>query len=323
VSEVRVEPFATWLEALRWVHARAYAAVAAWCAYLILLAEILLSAPSEEERARWILAARTLLHDLFSELDGAANLFKRLERLRALYRAESAYAQRLESEVRAAARFPRSAVDFEESAAKARFRARSAFLFAEALERFLEVEEAARWWLGEPHWSWDEKEFEARLKVRFSRWRALAGRVLAAQARGERLGCGSILDFLRLFAEDFAPSAKLEPEEAARVVREALLQLDPPPPALEQTAEALEGLRELRVVTNFERMLRELYTELARLNAKRVELGLKPKPLPPLPEEACGWCPECPFRSRCPEAKLIYGEREEEEERRSCGAEEW
>jgi hypothetical protein len=89
------------------------------------------------------------------------------------------------------------------------------------------------------------------------------------------------------------------------VVREALLQLDPPPPALEQAAEALEGLRELRVVTNFERMLRELHSELARLNAKRVELGLKPKPLPPLPGEECGWCPECPFRSWCPEAKLI------------------
>jgi hypothetical protein len=70
-------------------------------------------------------------------------------------------------------------------------------------------------------------------------------------------------------------------------------------------------------------MLRELYTELARLNARRVKQGLEPKPLPPpLPEEECGWCPECPFRSECPEAKLIYGEGEEEEERRSYGGEE-
>jgi hypothetical protein len=76
-------------------------------------------------------------------------------------------------------------------------------------------------------------------------------------------------------------------------------------------------------LVNFERLLRELYSELARLNAKRVELGLEPKPLPPLPEEECGWCPECPFRSWCPEARLIYGEREEEERRKSYGEEEW
>jgi hypothetical protein len=323
VSEVRVEPFATWLKALRWIHARGYAAVAAWCAYLILLAEILLSSSSEEEKAKWILAARTLLHDLFSELDGAANLFERLERLRAIYRAESAYARRLEGEARAAAKFPRSAVDFEELAAKARFRARCAFLFAQALERFLEVEGAARWWLSEPHRSWDEKEFEARLRVRFGEWRALAGRVLAAQARGERLGCGSVLDFLRLYAEDFAPSAKLELGEAARVVREALLQLDPPQPALERAAEALRELRELRPLPNAERMLRELYLELARLNARRVELGLEPRPLPPPPEEECGWCPDCPFRGWCPEARLIYGGKGEEERRKSYGDEEW
>jgi hypothetical protein len=139
---------------------------------------------------------------------------------------------------------------------------------------------------------------------------------------GERLGCGSILDFLRLFAEDFAPSAELEPGEAARVVREALLQLDPPQPALEQAAEALEGLRALHPLLNAERMLRELYLELARLNARRVELGLEPRYLPPPLEEECGWCPDCPFRGWCPEARLIYGEREEEERRRSYGGEE-
>jgi hypothetical protein len=31
-----VEPFATWLETLRWVSARAYAVVAAWCARVLL-----------------------------------------------------------------------------------------------------------------------------------------------------------------------------------------------------------------------------------------------------------------------------------------------
>ena len=91
-----------------------------------------------------------------------------------------------------------------------------------------------------------------------------------------------------------------------------------------RAARALEALRELQFRARLRQVVHETYLELARINARRVELGLKPKPLPPpSPGEECGWCPECPFRSWCPEAKQIYGEREEEERRKSYSDEEW
>jgi len=47
-----VEPFDTWLEALRGAALRCYALVAAWCSYLIAAADTLLSNASAEEKAR-------------------------------------------------------------------------------------------------------------------------------------------------------------------------------------------------------------------------------------------------------------------------------
>jgi hypothetical protein len=368
VGEVRVEPFATWLEALGGIAARAYAVVAAWCSYLIVAADTLLSNASAEERARRLLAAQTILYDFLCEASRATKPYGQLYRLREVYERESELAQRLEGEARAAAKFPKRAVELEELAAKARFRARCAFLFAEALERVLELEVEAELGL-EPHPDWDKEGFKARLLMPLRAWRSGAASLLAAQAVSElRGGPARLHQLLATLAGDLAPFASFKRRGAgetggelgwpfdelaermerveriledllkrvgrdldpvSRALRGALLALDRLNPstlagrsAARRAARALEELRELHPLPNTERMLRELYTELARLNAKRVELGLKPKPLPPLPEEECGWCPECPFRSGCPEAKLIYGEGEEEEERRSYGGEE-
>jgi hypothetical protein len=362
-----VEPFATWESALGGIAARAYAIVAAWCSYLIVTADAMLSDSSVEEKAKRLLAARTLLHDFLCEVGRATKPYRQLDWLRAVYGRESALAQQLGREARAAAKFPKRAVELEELAAKARFRARSAFLFAGALEKLLELEVAAEMGL-EPHPDWDEEGFRAKLLLPLRAWRLGAARLLAAQMASELRGAPARLpQLLELTAGDLAPFASLERRKAggelgwpfdglaerlerierileellkrvgreldpvSRALRSSLLALDHLNPsslagrsAARRAAEALEGLRELQVMANFERVLREAWFELARLNERRVELGLEPKPLPPLPEEECGWCPECPHRSWCPEARLLYGEEGEEEEgRRGSGEEEW
>jgi len=129
---------------------RCYALVAAWCSYLIAAADTLLSNASAEEKARRLLAAQTILCDFLREVSRATGLYRQLDWLRAVYGRESELAQRLEGEARAAAKFPKRAVELEELAVRARYRARCAFLFAEALEKLLELEVAAEMGLA-PH----------------------------------------------------------------------------------------------------------------------------------------------------------------------------
>ena len=61
MSEVRVEPFTTWERAQKWIAGRAYALIAAWCSYLIVAADALLSDASAGEKARRLLAAHTII----------------------------------------------------------------------------------------------------------------------------------------------------------------------------------------------------------------------------------------------------------------------
>jgi hypothetical protein len=367
VSEARVEPFATWERAQKWIAGRAYALIAAWCSYLIAAADTLLSDASTGEKARRLLAVRTIISDFLREVGRAADLDELFDRLRSIYERESVLAAALEREARGAAKFPKRAVELEELAARTRFRARCAFLFAGALERFLELERAVELGIDAPHLDWDEEGVKARLLLPLRAWRLGAARLLLLQAIAElRGGPARLHQLLELLAGDLAPFASFERrrppppadppfaelfERMDRIERilEDLLkrmkpELDPVGWALhsslaplncldpstfagrfaaEKAAKALEALRELQFRARLRQVVRETYLELARLNARRVELGLEPKPLPPPPEEECGWCPDCPFRSWCPEARLIYGGREEEERRKSYGEEEW
>jgi len=140
----------------------------------------------------------------------ATGLYRQLDWLRAVYGRESELAQRLEGEARAAAKFPKRAVELEELAVRARYRARCAFLFAEALEKLLELEVAAEMGLA-PHSSWDEEGFRARLLMPLQAWRLGAARLLAAQAVSElRGGPARLHQLLAALAGDLAPFVSFE-----------------------------------------------------------------------------------------------------------------
>lgn len=85
MSEVRVEPFATWEKAQKWIAGRAYALIAAWCSYLIAAADTLLSDASTGEKARRLLAARTIISDFLREVERAVDLDELFDRLRSIY----------------------------------------------------------------------------------------------------------------------------------------------------------------------------------------------------------------------------------------------
>jgi len=337
-----VEPFATWSAALSEAVARAYALITAHCVHLIVLCDALLSDSSTEEKAKRILAARTILCDFIDEVRRTASIYHRIDRLREIYERESALAKMLESE--ANPKFEKSWVELAERAARARFRARCAFTFASALEKIAKIEVYAQCGLDAPHSSWREEEFRKRLLMSPRAWRLGAARLLAAQLASELAGGRAHLhEMVATLAADLAPFASFEkppPPAGLEVLAElddrieqALDELerrrdpsaprDPASKALKRALlsleylnltsrltrlsanralKALEELRELQPIAAVRRAYAETWYELARLNVKRVELGLEPRQLPAPPDEPCadpGECRYCPLRGDC------------------------
>ena len=188
--------------------------------------------------------------------------------------------------------------------------------------------------LDAPHTTWDEEEFARRL-MPLRAWRLGAARLLAAQLASELAGGHANLHrIIATLAGDLAPFALLEepkPPEgferlaeldrlidelmariaphvprdpASRALRRALLSLDYLNPAsraarfpTRNALRALEELRELQLHAALRRAYAETRLELAKINAKRLELGMEPIPLPG--ECDPGECRYCPARALC------------------------
>lgn len=345
---------ATWSAALSEAVARAYALVIAHCVHLIALCDALLSDSSTEEKARKVLAVQTILCDFLDEVGArATNIYHRIDQLRAIYERESALAKELESEANpkferswvelaeraARARFrARCAFTFAsalEKLAKIEFYAQCGL---DAPHRSWREEEFRKrllmslraWRLGAARLLAAQLASElAGGRARMHEMVATLAADLAPFVSFEKppppAGLEELdkeLDLLEQALDELErrrnPSAPLDP--ASKALRRALRSLDYlnltrlTRLSAQRALKALEELRELQPTAAVRRAYAETWYELAKLNAKRVELGLEPRQLPAPPDELCadpGECRYCPLRGDCD-----WGSYREEGERR-------